>query len=165
MRDNHVHQLFTQIDVGGFKRAVGQRAEVTGTRGTQQGNTGRLRGRPDVIPFGLQAFVVGKVCQHDLAQHLGLFVGVVTDNGAVIVDLVAHQIARLITVLARRHDVVRTGVLLHGVRETHFEGCRRCTSDLPGLDIDFPTAGQHTALIKDQCGCQFRCISRYAAVL
>ena len=165
MRDDHVHQLFTQIDVGGFQRAVSQRAEVTGTRGSQQGNPGRLRGRPDVIPFGFQAFVVGEVCQYDLAQHLGLFVRIVTDNGTVIVDLVAHQIARLIAVLARRHDVVRTGVLLHGVGETHVKRGWRRARNGARCDLDIIATRQHTTLVKGQRGCQFRCISRYAAVL
>src|SRR5690606_18365033 len=138
------------VDVGGFQHTVCQRTEVTGTRGTQQRDAGGLRGRPDVVTFRLQTFVVGEVCQHDLAQNLGLFVGVVTDHGAVVVDLVAHQVARFKTILAGSNDVVRTGVLLHGVRKTHGEGRRRGTRNGRSSQVDVATADQRTVVVEGQ---------------
>ncbi|CSP56139.1 Uncharacterised protein [Shigella sonnei] len=76
-----------------------------------------MRRRPDVVAFGCQTFVVGKVRQYNLPQQLCLFVGIVADNRTVIIDLITHQIARFVAILGGCHNIVSAGILLHGVEE------------------------------------------------
>ncbi len=121
MRHNHVHQLFTQIHVRGFQRTTGQRAEATATGSPERRVTGRLRLFPHVIAFGGQPFWVREVNHDDLAEQLGLLVGISPYHRTITVDLEASKFTGGVASLVLCNNAVSTGILLFTARNIQCE--------------------------------------------
>nr|GME07368.1 Uncharacterised protein [Ipomoea batatas] len=102
LRDDHVDQLFTHIDVRRLQRTC------------------------DVVALRFQTFRVREAGQYDLSQQLSALVGVTAGDGTVIVDGVAGQVARRVAVLCGVTKRGGTGVLLQAAHKVQGDGGTVC---------------------------------------